>query len=116
MDVTPRWRHRAFLCYVALVVLIFLMPVPSTPLAESRVVDKVVHFGIFLGFALLFYVDRHRGAGLTFLISMAFAGGIELLQDILPYRGSDWLDFVAGSAGAGVGTLLVARRERHTAR
>jgi VanZ family protein len=101
------WRHKVFASYVAVMVLAFLLPMPTTPLAESRQVDKLVHFGIFLGFALLFYFDRHRRGWWTFLISVAFAGGIELVQWALPYREGDWLDFVAGAAGAGLGTVVV---------
>jgi VanZ family protein len=89
-------------------VLAFLLPVPPTPLAESRHVDKLVHFGIFLGFALLFYVDQHWRGWWTFLISVAFAGVIELVQSLLPYRDGDWLDLLAGAAGAGLGVVLAA--------
>ena len=98
-----------------MMVLVFLLPVPTTPLAESSQVDKLVHFGIFLGFALLFYVDRRWRVWWTFLISVAFAGGIELVQWTLPYREGDWLDFVAGAAGAGVGAVLVLLIERQEA-
>jgi VanZ family protein len=87
-------------------VLVFLAPVPPPPLAESHV-DKLVHFGIFLGFALLFYLDRTSRLGWTLLISLAFAAGIELLQWVLPYREADWWDFVAGTAGASVGAVLM---------
>jgi VanZ family protein len=114
----PEWRHKVFVCYVAVMVLVFLLPVPTTPLAESNHIDKLVHFGVFLGFALLFYIDRHWRAWWTFLISVAFAGGIELVQWTLPYREGDWWDFVAGVAGAGVGVvlvLLIARQERRSA-
>src|SRR5688572_33136467 len=31
-----RWRHRIFVGYVALMVLVFLVPVPAAPLAESN--------------------------------------------------------------------------------
>jgi VanZ family protein len=48
----------------------------------------------------------------TFLVSVAFAGGIELVQWILPYREGDWLDFVAGAVGAGLGAVLVLLLER----
>ena len=99
-----------------MMVVVFLLPVPSTPLAESRYADKLVHFGIFLGFALLFYIDRHWRAWWTFLISVAFAGGIELVQWTLPYREGDWLDFVAGAAGAGLGAVLVLLIERQAGR
>jgi VanZ family protein len=94
--------------------LAFLLPVPPAPLAEARVVDKLVHFVMFLGFALLFYLDRHSAAWRTFLIATAFAGGIELLQGILPYREGDWWDFLAGAAGASVGAVLLLFSERRS--
>ena len=106
-NLAPEWRHKVFVAYVVLVIVVFLLPVPATPLEESRYADKVVHFGIFLGFALLFYVDRHWKPWWTFLISVAFAGGIELVQSALPYRAGDWLDLAAGAAGAGLGAVLV---------
>jgi VanZ family protein len=109
-------RHRIFVLYVIAMLLAFLLPTPATPLAESRHVDKVVHFGIFLGFALVFYGDRHWSPWRTFLLSLAFAGGIELVQSTLSYRQGDWLDFAAGAAGAGLGTFLVIWSRRQTAR
>jgi VanZ family protein len=93
-------------------VLAFLAPVPSTPLAESTYVDKLVHFGIFLGFALLLHSDRAPKAWWTLLISFAFAGAVELVQSFLSYRHGDWGDFVAGAAGATAGTLLIFINER----
>ena len=96
-----------------MMVLVFLLPVPPSPLTESNQFDKVVHFGIFLGFALLFFFDRRLRVGWTLLISVAFAAGIELVQWVLPYREGDWLDFMAGAAGAGLGVVLVLLIERH---
>jgi VanZ family protein len=93
--------------YVVVMVLMFLVPVPSTPLTESNQFDKVVHFGSFLGFSLLFYLDRASRVAWTLLISFAFAAAIELVQWILPYRDADWWDFFAGAAGAALGGLLV---------
>jgi VanZ family protein len=111
-QLSPQGRHRAFVCYVVVMVLAFLAPVPRTPLMDLNQLDKAVHFGIFLGFAMLFYVDRHWRVWWTFLVSVAFAGGIELVQWILPYREGDWLDFVAGAVGAGLGAVLVLLLER----
>ena len=108
-----RRRHQIFTLYVMMMVLVFLLPVPRSPLTESNQFDKVVHFGIFLGFALLFFFDRRLRVGWTLLISVAFAAGIELVQWVLPYREGDWLDFMAGAAGAGLGVVLVLLIERH---
>ena len=100
-------RHKLFVGYVILMLLAFLLPVPTSPVAESNHADKLVHFGIFLGFALLFYGDKHWKPWWNFLLSAAFAGIIELVQWNLPYRDGDWMDFIAGAAGAAVGTLVV---------
>jgi VanZ family protein len=94
----------------------FLVPVPTSPVAEANQADKVVHFGIFLGFALIFYGDKHAKPWWIFLVSSAFAGAIELVQALLPYRDGDWLDFVAGSAGAALGTFVVLWLKRRRAR
>jgi VanZ family protein len=109
-------RHHLFVGYVILMLVAFLVPVPTSPVAETNQVDKLVHFGIFLGFALLFYGHKHARPWRVFRISSAFAGANELVQAFLPYRDGDWLDFVAGSAGAALGTLLVLWRERRRVR
>jgi VanZ family protein len=95
-------------------VVVFLLPVPSNPIVESKHMDKLVHFGIFFLFAVLLLVDRQRGVWWTFLISVVFAGGIELAQSALPFRDGDWLDLVAGAAGAALGAVVgtaIAPRE-----
>ncbi|HEY5940871.1 MAG TPA: VanZ family protein [Gemmatimonadales bacterium] len=107
-----RRRHQIFTLYVMMMVLGFLLPVPAISLAELKHVDKLVHFGVFLGFALLFHIDRAAGVGRTLLTSFAFAAAIELVQWVLPYREGDWWDFVAGAAGAGLGGVLVLLIER----
>ena len=100
-------RHQIFILYVLMMVLVLLLPVPQTDLTEWNLLDKVVHFGIFLGFALLFYLDRRPRLRWILLSSFAFAGAIELVQWVLPYREGDWADFLAGVAGASVGAVLV---------
>lgn len=114
---TAVWWRRVFLLYVAVMLMLFLLPVPFAPQAETTHLDKVVHFGIFLGFALLFWIDRQPGPLWTFLVSAAFAGTIELAQRMLPYRHGDWMDFAVGALGAGVGVLsLLWAKGRHEER
>jgi VanZ family protein len=110
LSLTTRQRHRIFTLYVLVMALAFLVPVPTMPLAESKHLDKLIHFAVFWGFALLLHLDRPLKVGWTFLISCAFAGAIELVQWFLPYRDADWWDFAAGAAGAGVGAVLVLLR------
>ena len=92
--------------YVLAMVLVFLVPVPSVALPAPDRFDKAVHFGLFLGFAFLYDLDRRSSAGRTLLVSFAFAGGIELVQWVLPYRSGEWWDFAAGAVGAGAGIAL----------
>jgi VanZ family protein len=112
LSITIQRRHQIFMLYVLVMVLAFLVPVPTMPVAEWKHLDKLVHFGVFGGFAMLFHLDRALKVIWTFLISCAFAGAIELVQWFLPYRDADWWDFVAGAAGAGVGVLLLLVTER----
>ena len=110
-------RHTLFVLYVAAMVLAFLLPVPTVPtlpIPLPNQFDKMVHFGIFLGFALLLHLDRRPRLGITLLVSLAFAGGIELVQSLIPYRSGDWRDFAAGGAGAGLGVVLVVLFRRRT--
>jgi VanZ family protein len=86
MDVV---RHTAFVAYVLFMLVLFLLPVPAGPLEETTHIDKVVHFGVFLGFTVLFHLDRASGPGPTLLASFALAAAIEVLQLLLPYREGD---------------------------
>jgi VanZ family protein len=103
-DLKPEWRHRLFVAYVVVMVLIFLTPSPDTGIDWSYI-DKAVHFVLFFGFALMFYLDRHRGPGRIFLISAGFAAGIELVQWVLPFRDVELADFIAGTAGAALAAV-----------
>jgi VanZ family protein len=103
---TPQWRHRLFLAYVVVMVLIFLTPTPDLGIDWSYV-DKAVHFVLFFGFALVFYFDRHASPGRTLLVSCCFAAAVELVQWVLPFREVELADFLAGAAGAALGTMVL---------
>ena len=67
--------------------------------------DKVVHFLMFLPFPVLFYMAfgwRTRNPWHSILLAIAIlalgsiiAAGTELVQDLIPYRASDIVDFMA---------------------
>ncbi len=103
---TPEWRHRLFLAYAVAMLLVFMTPTPETGI-EFSYVDKAVHFGLFFGFALMFYLDRRVTPGRTFLISAIFAAGVELVQWVLPFRDVELADFIAGAAGAALATVIL---------
>lgn len=102
----PQWRHRLFVAYAVAMILAFLIPTPDTGI-EFSYIDKAVHFGLFFGFTLLFYLDRHLSLGRIFLVSATFAAVVELVQWALPFRDVELADFVAGAAGAGLATLIL---------
>ena len=93
--------------------LLFLLPVPGRPVEATQHFDKVIHFSVFLGFAILFHLDRNSGAAPTLLASLAFAAAIEVLQLLFPYRDGDWYDLAAGAAGGSIGAALVLWSARH---
>jgi glycopeptide antibiotics resistance protein len=96
--------------------LVFLTPTPDTSFIESRFIDKVIHFVLFFGFAVLFYLDRAATPRWTFLMSAGFAAGIELVQWVLPFRTQEVADFVAGSLGAGFGALFAIMHGKQASR
>lgn len=107
----------ALLGYVLLMALLLLVPVPHRLDALASRFDGVAHFVIFLVFSLLYQSDSGPAVARTLSITAVLAGGTELLQWALPYRGGQWSDFAMGVAGAGAGvvlSLLAARWPRGT--
>lgn len=103
---TSEWCHRLFVAYAVAMLLVFLTPTPDTGI-QFGYIDKAVHFGLFFGFALMFYLDRHGSPGRMFLISAAFAAVVELVQWVLPFRDVELADFIAGAAGAALATVIL---------
>jgi VanZ family protein len=110
------WQRTAFVAYVLFMLVLFFLPVPASPLEETSHIDKLVHFGVFLGFTVLLHLDRAAGSASALLVSFGFAAAIEVLQLLLPYRDGDWSDLAAGAAGGSVGAVLVLWSARQRAR
>jgi VanZ family protein len=86
--------------------LLLLVPVPHRLDALATRYDGLAHVLIFLAFSLLYQLDRGPAPVRTLAFTVLLAGGTELVQWALPYRGGQWSDFVMGVIGAGIGVIL----------
>ena len=102
-------RRTAFGAYLTLTLVLLFTPVASgLPVEYFTWFDKVVHFVMFAGLALLWYWNV-GSITLVVLFAVALAGVTELLQGFLPYRSTDIWDFIAGAGGAlaGIGVVII---------
>ena len=91
-----------------------LTEVPTTLFGLEM--DKVVHFLMFLPFPPLAYLALGKQPGgpwkalgavlLLFLAGSLIAAGTEIVQNFLPYRSADPLDFKADAIALAVGALI----------
>jgi VanZ family protein len=110
-----RRRGKWLALYMLGLLLLTLAPLPRAANALAAVdgFDKVVHFVLLGGLAVVVYWNLaavaqpklERVVGLC----AAVAALIELLQAPLPYRTSDVWDFFWGTMGALVAYVLAAR-------
>jgi VanZ family protein len=87
--------------------VLFFVPIPKVPFRTPRLTDKLVHAALFLGFAVLYRLDHWPRRLRVILVAAAFAGAVELIQGLTPYRSAELGDFLAGTVGAVAGVLLV---------
>ncbi len=117
----------SLLVILAVIYLSFFRP-PSTELSTIPNIDKVVHVCMYFGMSGMLWLeflrahrrDRaplwHAWVG-ALLCPVLFSGMVELLQAYCTtYRGGDWLDFAANTAGAllASGVAQVVRRKCFT--
>lgn len=117
----------SLLVILAVIYLSFFRP-PSTDLGTIPGFDKVVHVGMYFGMSGMLWLEFlrahrrdqvplwHAWVG-ALLCPVLFSGVVELLQAYCTtYRGGDWLDFAANTAGAllASGVAQVVRRKYFT--
>ena len=101
--------------YVVALLALTLAPLPAVAnhLAATDHFDKVAHFFLLGGLTVMLYwvmaTEGHPPMGRVVGPATAFAALIELLQAPLPYRTTDFWDFVWGTVGAFLAYFLVAR-------
>jgi VanZ family protein len=108
----PPVRRIILWVYGLAMLALFFFPMPRAPFRAPSQFDKMVHFALFLGFAVLYRMDRWPPIIRVLVVSAGFAGGVELVQGLLRYRSAEVLDFVAGALGALVGVLLIEATRR----
>ena len=114
----------SLLVILAVIYLSFFRP-PSTELSTIPYIDKVVHMCMYFGMSGMLWLEFlrahrrdntplwHAWVG-ALLCPVLFSGVVELLQAYCTtYRGGDWVDFVANTAGAllASGVAQVVRRK-----
>lgn len=78
--------------------------------------DKVVHLCMYMGISGVLWFEllrNHKGKMVLWrawvvgcIFPILFSGCVELLQEYCTtYRGGDWMDFIANTAGALLGSL-----------
>ena len=104
------------------IIILILTGLPGSLFPKVKPIiglDKVVHLCMYAGFAFLCiwgyrrqYLSRDkayrkRALLLTALISVAYGGITELMQEFLvPTRTGDWFDFLSDAIGALLGLLV----------
>ncbi|MEE8252188.1 MAG: VanZ family protein [Gemmatimonadales bacterium] len=111
---SQKLRRTVLGAYLTLVLMLLFTPVASgLPSEYYTWFDKVVHFVMFAGLALIGYWNV-GSITLVVLFTVTLAGGTELLQGFLPFRSREIWDFLAGAGGAlaGVGVLIIQARRK----
>ena len=109
------WSWHVWPALLDAVAILVVGSLRAAPPGAERFSDKTLHgiaFGIFAWLAArairfsrpAWPISRVLIAG--FLASSALGGGLELWQGLLPYRDSEFLDFVADAIGAAIVMLL----------
>lgn len=107
----------SLLIILTVIYLSFFKP-PKTDLVEIPNLDKLVHICMYFGMSGMLWLEflrAHRRDNTliwhawlgAFLCPVLFGGAVELMQEYCTtYRGGDWLDFAANSAGAILDSLV----------
>jgi len=99
--------------YTFLLIILSIIPVPDLGLPKFKVfeLDKLVHFIMYLFFAIIWGLktENFSQKKIKILIySVLFGLSLEIFQHILPFgRYFDWGDFLANSIGVLFGVFIL---------
>lgn len=91
--------------------VVCMIPVPETPLAEIRFIDKWTHFVMYGSLSLVVWAEHYYRFGkkpwMAWACAIVMGGIIELAQAYLTTcRSGDWFDFLCNSLGVILGILI----------
>ena len=100
------------------IVILILTGIPGSAFPRVKPIvgaDKVVHVFMYATFAFLcLWAYRKRALLLAIIISIAYGGITELMQEhLVPSRTGDWFDFLADSIGTCLGIYVFHLFFRH---
>lgn len=93
--------------WTILIVVACTLPGKELPVAPVIGFDKVVHVGMFVGWACLWMLLYPGRVLWLILLGVVFGISIEFYQQMLPFdRTFDWWDAFADGVGTLLGTVL----------
>lgn len=106
--------------WTLVILLLTSVPLPTMVGLSGSNLDKLVHFGLYLGLGLTLgraaLISGFRGSAMLLgllLAGIAFAAVDELLQNWVPRRAPQMADWLADVAGLVTGYVLYVARRRH---
>jgi VanZ family protein len=106
--------------WTLVILLLTSMPLPTWVSLSGSNLDKLVHFGLYLGLGLTLgraaRISGFRGVATLLgllLTGIAFAAVDELMQNWVPRRAPQMADWLADVAGLVTGYVLYVARWRH---
>ncbi len=106
--------------WTLVILLLTSVPLPTMVGLSGSNLDKLVHFGLYLGLGLTLgraaLISGFRGSAMLLgllLTGIAFAAVDELLQNWVPRRAPQMADWLADVAGLVTGYVLYVARRRH---
>lgn len=126
LDKTPRWTFSVIVIAAVLYLTLMPQPLPDNDIQWFEGADKIVHgimmFGVMLCISFDYFRIKYKKQdripvgtlSLFLIITVAFGGIIELLQDWMGMgRGKDPMDFEADTIGALVAYIIVLLNWHH---
>jgi VanZ family protein len=118
-------RYPLSIAIILVVTYLSFFKPPSTDLDKVPGIDKLVHTGMYFVMAGLLWFEFFRGRRKTkapmwhawvgaFLCPLVYGGTVELLQEYCTeYRGGEWLDFAANSAGVILAAIVAIALKKY---